>query len=105
MTLLLLGQLETFFINLTMKYTPKIGVGMFDLCLSEGVLAHWWHLLAFMKAMNLLHWVMNAVSYRRTAMAIKMTSKVDTFCIVGLFAVALVAAGAIRSEYLTEAKN
>jgi hypothetical protein len=30
-------------------------------------------------------------------MAIEMVSKVDTFCIVVLFAVALAAAGAIRS--------
>ncbi len=43
--------------------------------LSERVLARWWHLVAFMKATNLLHWVMWAVSYRRIATAIKMTSK------------------------------
>jgi hypothetical protein len=32
-------------------------------------------------------------------MAIQMVSKVDTFCIFVLFAVALAAAGTIRSEY------
>jgi hypothetical protein len=32
-------------------------------------------------------------------MAIKMVSKVDTFCTFVLFAVALAAAGVIRSEY------
>jgi len=37
--------------------------------------------------------------YRRTAMAIKMVSKVDTFCIFILFAVALAAAGGIRSDW------
>ena len=37
---------------------------------------------------------MHTVSYHHTAMAIKI--KVDTFCIIVLFAVALAAAGAIR---------
>ena len=38
--LLLLGQLEPFFNDLMMKYyTPEIGVGMSDWCLSEQVLA------------------------------------------------------------------
>jgi len=70
--------------------------------LSEQVLAQWRHLVAFMKAMNLLHWVMRTVLYRHTAMTIKMVSKVDTFCSVVLFAVALAAAGAIRSEKLPD---
>jgi hypothetical protein len=35
-------------------------------------------------------------------MAIKMVSKVDTFCIFVLFAVALEATEAIRSEYLPD---
>ena len=43
--------------------------------LSERVLARWWHLVAFMKATNLLHWVMRAGSYRPIATAIEMTSK------------------------------
>ena len=38
---------------------------------------------------------MRGVLYRHTA---KMASKVDTLCIVVSFAVALAAAGAIRSE-------
>jgi hypothetical protein len=38
------------------------------------------------------------VSYHRTATAIKMVNKVDTFCIVVLFAVTLVAAKAIQSK-------
>ena len=67
--------------------------------LSERVLARWWCLVTFMKALVLLHRVMRAVLYRRTAMAIQMVSKVDTFCIFVLFAVALAAAGTIRSEY------
>jgi hypothetical protein len=48
--------------------------------------------------MNLLHWVMCMVSYRRTAKAIKTASKVGTFFIDILFAVVLVAARAIRSK-------
>jgi hypothetical protein len=51
-----------------------------------------------MKATNLLHRAMCAVSYRRTVMAIEMVSKVATFFTFVLFAVALVAAEAIRSE-------
>ena len=48
--------------------------------------------------MNLLHWVMHTVSYRRTTTAIKTASKVGTFVINVLFAVALVATGAIQSK-------
>jgi hypothetical protein len=39
--------------------------------LPEQVLARWWCLVAFMKAMNHLHWVMRLVLYRRIAMVIK----------------------------------
>ena len=66
--------------------------------LSERVLARWRHLVAFMKAMNLLHWAMCLVSCRHIAMAVETASKVGTFCIVVLLIVALAAAGAIRSE-------
>jgi hypothetical protein len=62
------------------------------------VLAQWQRLVAFMKAMNLLHRVMDAVLYWHTVMAITMVSKLDTFCTFVLFAVALAAAGAIRSQ-------
>jgi len=67
--------------------------------LSERVLAQWWRLVAFMKATNLLHRVMRAVSHRPIATAIKMTSKGGggIFLIVVLI-VPLAAAGAIRSE-------
>ena len=50
----------------------------------------------FYASTNLLHWAMHAVSYCRIAMAIKMASKVGTFCIVVLLIVALVAARAIQ---------
>ena len=66
--------------------------------ISERVLAQWQHLVAFIKDMELPHWSMHTVLYPRIVMAIKMVSKVDTFCIVVLFAVALAATGAIRSE-------
>ena len=55
-------------------------------------------LVAFVKATSLLHWVMCSVLYCRIATAIKMASKVGTCCIIVTFAVALAAAGAIRSE-------
>jgi hypothetical protein len=51
-----------------------------------------------MKATNLLHQAMHTVYYRRIAMTIETASKVGTFCIIVVLFVALVAAGAIRSE-------
>jgi hypothetical protein len=60
--------------------------------LLEPLLTRWRRLVAFKKARNLLHQVMSKVSYRHTAMAIEMVSKVDTFCIAVLFIVALTAA-------------
>jgi hypothetical protein len=66
--------------------------------LLEQVLAQWRRLGAFMKAMNLLHWVMRLVSYRRIAMATETASKVGTCFIVVLLIVTLAAAGAIRSK-------
>ncbi len=66
--------------------------------ISEQVLAQWWRLVAFVKATNLLHRAMRLVLYRHIATAIEMASKVGTCCIVVTFAVALAAAGAIRSN-------
>ncbi len=71
---------------------------MSDWVLLERVLARWWRLVASLKATNLLHQAILAVSYRRIAMAIKTASKVGVFCIVVLLIVTLAAAGAIRSE-------
>ena len=59
--LLLLGQLELFFNDLTMKYTPEIGVGMSNWFLSERVLPRWQRLVAYMKAMDLLHRAMHVI--------------------------------------------
>jgi hypothetical protein len=62
------------------------------------VLAQWRRLVASLKAINLLNWVILAVSYRRIAIAIETASKVGVFCIVILLIVALAAAWAICSE-------
>jgi hypothetical protein len=45
---------------------------------------------------------MSAVLYQRTAVAIKMASKVGLFFVIILFADALAAAGVIQSEYLPD---
>jgi len=73
-------------------------VGVSGFVISERVLAQWWRLVAFVKATNFLHRAMRSVSYRRIATVIEMASKVGTCCIVVTFAVALAAAGAIRSD-------
>jgi len=46
---------------------------------TERVVARWWRLAAFMKALDLLHWEMRAASHHHTAMAIEMASKGGTF--------------------------
>ena len=58
--------------------------------LLERVPAQWRRLVASLKAINLLHQEILAVSYRRIVMAIKMTCTVGVFCIVVLLIVALV---------------
>ena len=67
--------------------------------LSEQALAGWQCLVAFMKALDLLHREMHVVSYHRFVMTIETAIKVGTYNILFvLFAVALMAAGAIWSE-------
>ena len=46
---------------------------------TEQVVIRWRRLVAFMKAMDLLHWAMCAVSHHRIAMAIEMASNGGTF--------------------------
>ena len=46
---------------------------------TEQVVARWWRLVAFMKALDLLHQAMLAVLHRRTAMAIEMAGDGGTF--------------------------
>jgi hypothetical protein len=43
------------------------------------ILAQWWHLVASSEALDLLHWAMCAVTYRRIAMAIKMATFLGVF--------------------------
>jgi hypothetical protein len=53
---------------------------------TEQVVAQWWHLVSFMKALDLLHWVMNVVLHRRTAIAIEMVCGRGAFvCCCRLF--------------------
>jgi hypothetical protein len=69
-------QFATFFYELTMKKVEK-NWRMRDLLqLLAAILAQWWHPVAFTKALDLLHWGMHTVLYRRTAAAIKMASKI-----------------------------
>jgi hypothetical protein len=70
-----------------------------QLHLSAALLVQWQHQVASTKALDLLHWAMHAVLYRRTAVAaINMAGNVGPFFAVILFSVALAAAGAIRSK-------
>jgi hypothetical protein len=87
-----------FYAKLTMKKLVKNRGMHVRLLLSAAILAQWRRLVASKKALNLLYWAMHAVLYRRTAAAVKMASKVDPFFVAVLFAVALAAAGAIRSD-------
>jgi hypothetical protein len=81
-----------------MKYTPKFRGTHVQLVIPEQALAQWRRVVAFRKAMNHLHWAMCAVWYWCTTTAIEMASKGGLFCIVVLFAVALVAAEGIWIE-------
>jgi hypothetical protein len=49
------------------------------LLLSAKILTQWWQPVASVKALNHLYWAMHGISYGRTAMAIKMASKVNAF--------------------------
>jgi hypothetical protein len=46
---------------------------------TERIVARWWRLVAFMKALDLFHWTMCMVLHHRTAMAIEMASNGGTF--------------------------
>jgi hypothetical protein len=50
------------------------------------ILAQWRHPVAYSEALDLLHWAMHAVTYRRITMAIKTASKVGVFVDCCLFA-------------------
>jgi hypothetical protein len=57
------------------------------------ILARWQRPVASSEALDLLHWAMHAIMYRRIAMAIKMASFVGVFIDCCFLPVALAAAG------------
>jgi hypothetical protein len=57
-----------------------------QLMLSEQVLARWWHPVASIEALDLLHWAMHGSLYRRIAMAIKLAGFAGVFVDSCLFA-------------------
>ncbi len=54
--------------------------------LSDIILAQWWHPVDSWEALDLLHWAMRAVMYRRITMAIKMPTFLGVFVDCCLFA-------------------
>ncbi len=66
--------------------------------LSDIILARWQHPVASSEALDLLHWGMHLVTYRRIAMAIKTATFLGVFVDCCLFPVALATAGVIRSK-------
>jgi hypothetical protein len=79
------------FYELTMKKLNKNRGGLDWLHLLAAILIRWRHLVASNKALNLLHWAMLAVLYRRTAAAIKVASLFVNFFVIVSSAVALTA--------------
>jgi hypothetical protein len=70
---------------LTMKTSKK--THMHDrLSLLVAILTRWWCLVAFEKALNLLHRAMCVVMYRRIAMAINLATFLESFADSCLFA-------------------
>ncbi len=55
--------------------------------------------MASIESLDIRHRAMRAVSYRRTATAIKMASEVNAFFVVVVFIETMAAAGAKQSEY------
>jgi hypothetical protein len=67
--------------------------------LLERILAQWWHPVASIESLDIRHRAKRAVSYRRTATAIEMASKVGAFFVVVVFIETMAAAGEKQSEY------
>jgi hypothetical protein len=65
-----------------MKKLKKYQGRLDRLQLLAAILAQWWRLLAFNKALNLLYWVMGAVLYWRPAKAINMASFLGIFFLI-----------------------
>jgi hypothetical protein len=57
--------------------------------LSDIILAQWWCPVASSEALDLLHWVMHAVTYQRIAIAIKTAAFLGVFVDCCLFACCL----------------
>jgi hypothetical protein len=62
-----------------MKKHKKNGCWYYQWQLSVAILVLWWQPVASNIALDLLHWAMGVVSYRHTAMDIKMDSKVGAY--------------------------
>jgi hypothetical protein len=67
--------------------------------LLEQILAQWRRPVASIESLDIRHQAMRTVSYRHTATAIKMASKVGAFFVVVVFIETMAAAGAKQSEY------
>jgi hypothetical protein len=69
-----------------MKKLKKNGFFLSHCLLSAAILARWWCLVAFYKALSLLHWGMCTVTYWRIAMAITLATFLGAFVDCCLFA-------------------
>ncbi len=81
-----------------MKQLEKNQGRLDQLQLLAAKLAQWWHPVASTKALDLLHRAMCAVSTGAPPQPLKWLSKLVYFFVFVSFAVALAAAGAIRSK-------
>jgi hypothetical protein len=71
---------------LTMKNIEKNHCSHVPVMLLNIILAQWWRPVASSEDLDLFHWAMHAVMYRRIAMAIKTASFVGVFVDCCLFA-------------------
>jgi hypothetical protein len=69
-----------------MKKLGKNSIFLSHCLLSAAILAQWWCLVAFYKALNLLHWAMCLVPNWRIAMAIKLATFLGAFIDCCMFA-------------------
>jgi hypothetical protein len=67
--------------NIKKKHCSHVQFMLLDIILTQ-----WWHPVASCKALDLLHWAMHAVMYRRIAMAIKTATFLGVFVDCCLFA-------------------
>ncbi len=67
--------------NIKKKHRSHVRFILLDI-----IFAQWWHPVTSSKALDLLHWAMHAVLYRRTATAINMATFLGVFVDCCLFA-------------------